>query len=66
MLKKNTNNNGMLNPITHCSYTVSFQFIFHRKELMIFHGKNKKKFHGGKIHPIQSYEMKWDGISPFH
>ena len=59
VLKKKTNNEGMLNPIVYCSYASPSVHISTEKNLQVFMGK-KENIMGLEIHPIPSH-----GITTF-
>jgi hypothetical protein len=56
VLKKKTNNKGLLNPIIYCSYTLALVHISTKKDLEFLIRKRKRKFHGRRSssHPIRS------------
>jgi hypothetical protein len=54
VLKKKTNNNGMLNPISYCFYVLPSVYISVEKNLQVFMRKKEENRMGEEVHPIPS------------
>ena len=55
VLKKKMNNNGMLNPISYCFYTLPSVYISAQKNLQFFMRQKEENPMGEEVHPIPSH-----------
>jgi len=58
VLKKKTNNNGMLNPISYCFYILPSVYVSAQKKLTVVHEIKRENLIGKGVHPIPTREIR--------